>query len=133
MHAIVGRLAPPLLVNGWMEDICLGMAELHREKIIQVDLKPANVLLDANNRAFIADFGMSTVVAQTIGNASAAGGTANYQYDQPTQSNTYFQPPKPPNPSNDLLLTTSDFLHCRCILFGFSRVSVLRLLYIDGL
>jgi len=40
-------------------DICSGMSFLHSKKTIHGDLKSANVLLDGNGRAKIADFGTS--------------------------------------------------------------------------
>jgi serine/threonine protein kinase len=39
--------------------ICHGLHYLHQEKIVHLDLNPANILLDDNLVAKIADFGLS--------------------------------------------------------------------------
>jgi len=44
---------------GYMVDILLGLAHLHRHRICHRDLKPENILLDSNGFCKIADFGVS--------------------------------------------------------------------------
>ena len=44
---------------GYMVDIMLGLAHLHRHRICHRDLKPENILLDSNGFCKIADFGVS--------------------------------------------------------------------------
>ncbi len=46
-------------IRSILSDVCEGLAHLHAHGIIHRDMKPANVLLNHENRAFIADFGMS--------------------------------------------------------------------------
>jgi len=43
-----------------------GLTELHASRILYQDLKPANVLLDGDGNAVLADFGLS----RTVGDAS---------------------------------------------------------------
>ncbi|CAM9474591.1 unnamed protein product, partial [Choristocarpus tenellus] len=50
-------------------DIALGMEYLHSKKMIHGDLKSANILLNSNNQAKIADFG----TAQTAGEYTTLG------------------------------------------------------------
>ena len=49
-----------------ISDICSGMSFLHSKKTIHGDLKSANVLLDGNGRAKIADFGTSKWTQNTM-------------------------------------------------------------------
>ncbi|CAN0262805.1 unnamed protein product [Ectocarpus sp. 4 AP-2014] len=48
-----------------IRDICAGMAFLHSKNTVHGDLKSANVLLDGDDRAKIADFGTSTWTQST--------------------------------------------------------------------
>eukprot|EP00816_Leptocylindrus_hargravesii_P001735 CAMPEP_0196807556 /NCGR_PEP_ID=MMETSP1362-20130617/7546_1 /TAXON_ID=163516 /ORGANISM="Leptocylindrus danicus, Strain CCMP1856" /LENGTH=397 /DNA_ID=CAMNT_0042181533 /DNA_START=55 /DNA_END=1248 /DNA_ORIENTATION=+ len=51
---------------GYMVDILLGLAYLHRHKICHRDLKPENILLDCNGHCKIADFGMSHIFENEV-------------------------------------------------------------------
>ncbi|KAF9164490.1 hypothetical protein DFQ26_001381 [Actinomortierella ambigua] len=59
------------LLSGWLEkerimqDITMGVAYIHSQKILHCDLKSGNVLLDHSMRAKICDFGLSTVQTAT--------------------------------------------------------------------
>ncbi|KAL0406456.1 UNVERIFIED_CONTAM: G-type lectin S-receptor-like serine/threonine-protein kinase [Sesamum latifolium] len=49
-------------------DMAKGLAYLHedcRQKIIHLDIKPQNILLDENYSAKIADFGLSKLIGRT--------------------------------------------------------------------
>ncbi|KAF5827081.1 kinase-like domain-containing protein [Dunaliella salina] len=52
------RLAPALMLR-IAKDVAHGLAELHNARISNEDLKPGNVLLDAENHAVLTDFGIS--------------------------------------------------------------------------
>ncbi len=39
-----------------------GLAQLHAAKILHLDLKPANILLDEYGHAYLSDFGISYVL-----------------------------------------------------------------------
>lgn len=58
-----------------------GMAALHAQRILHLDLKPTNVVLGADNTPMIADFGLAlmeggglSVMASALSSVSAAGG-----------------------------------------------------------
>src|SRR5687767_9450555 len=53
-----GTLSVPDAVELWKE-ICTGLAHAHGKGVLHCDLKPANILLDADNRPRLADFGQS--------------------------------------------------------------------------
>lgn len=47
-----------------IKGICLGLHYLHERKIIHLDLKPDNVLLDDSMVPKIADFGLSRLLSE---------------------------------------------------------------------
>ncbi|QDU27877.1 Serine/threonine-protein kinase PrkC [Anatilimnocola aggregata] len=53
-----GTLGITDAVDLWKE-ICTGLAHAHGKGVLHCDLKPANILLDADNRPRLADFGQS--------------------------------------------------------------------------
>ena len=61
-------------------DVASGLAYLHEKEIIHQDIKPDNILIDANEKYVITDFGISTKARSTLSksvlNASGAGSTA---------------------------------------------------------
>lgn len=61
-------------------DVASGLAYLHEKEIIHQDIKPDNILIDANDKYVITDFGISTKARSTLSksvlNASGAGSTA---------------------------------------------------------
>jgi serine/threonine protein kinase len=45
----------------YYDTVLVGMAFVHGSKIVHGDLKPDNVLVDANDVAYVADFGISKI------------------------------------------------------------------------
>jgi serine/threonine protein kinase len=53
-------------------DILSGLALLHARGVVMLDLKPQNVLLDDQNRAVLADFGLARVLREGATHASVS-------------------------------------------------------------
>ena len=53
-------------------DIAAGLAYLHRLRILHLDVKSPNVLLDKHGRAYVADIGLGKMIAGSETIASAA-------------------------------------------------------------
>ncbi|CAE6450687.1 unnamed protein product [Rhizoctonia solani] len=60
--------------RGLCIQICEGLAHMHKNEIIHGDLKGANVLIDDQNNAVLADFGSSTLKDQSLKFTQAASG-----------------------------------------------------------
>ncbi|KAG2029522.1 kinase-like domain-containing protein [Suillus americanus] len=50
-----------------LDDIALGLQYLHSKSVVHGDLTGSNVLIYANGRACLADFGLSTTIVELIG------------------------------------------------------------------
>lgn len=61
-------------------DISNGMAYLHSKHVVHRDLKPENILIDSQNRAKVADFGLS--ITHT-GDEELTGETGTYRWMSP--------------------------------------------------
>ena len=73
------------LICAWFEQICQGLAHLHRCGILHRDLKPSNILLkadlDSNIQLLITDFGECTSMSDqlnTTSNRTGATGTIEF-------------------------------------------------------
>ena len=74
-----GPLEMPLLLSMAVE-ILEGLSELHAISVWHLDLKPANILLDTHQHAYLADFGISCAL-QTLQSCTAltsCTGTPHY-------------------------------------------------------
>ncbi len=63
---LVAALGCAVVVGRYAQDVARGMEFLHANGLIHRDLKSPNVLIDANGRCRIADFGLSKIVAQQV-------------------------------------------------------------------
>ena len=64
-----------------MNDICSAIEYAHREGVLHRDLKPSNIMLDDDNRAYVADFGLaktSTGNQVSLTKTGAVLGTPSY-------------------------------------------------------
>ncbi|CAA6672208.1 unnamed protein product [Spirodela intermedia] len=66
--------------------ILLGLAYLHRQKIVHRDIKPSNLLINASREVKIADFGVSRILSQTMDPCNSSVGTIAYM--SPERINT---------------------------------------------
>ena len=64
------------------KQVAAGLSYIHRHNIIHQDIKPGNILINSDNQYLITDFGISTVLRNTIRNSvndrSAGSGTTHY-------------------------------------------------------
>ncbi|XP_038694508.1 mitogen-activated protein kinase kinase 4-like [Tripterygium wilfordii] len=63
-----------------------GIAYLHGRKIVHRDIKPSNLLINSRKNVKIADFGVSTILAQTMDPCNSSVGTIAYM--SPERINT---------------------------------------------
>ena len=61
-----------------MEEVCAGLAEGHALGIVHRDVKPENILLDAQGRVKVADFGLAVSTKQVPQLTSGVAGTLVY-------------------------------------------------------
>lgn len=50
-------------IKSIVRGVTRALAHLHRNGIVHTDVKPANILVDSNNKAFLADFGSSLFIS----------------------------------------------------------------------
>ncbi|XP_024383526.1 mitogen-activated protein kinase kinase 9 [Physcomitrium patens] len=60
------------------KQVLLGLLYLHKHKIVHRDIKPSNLLLNRKQEVKIADFGVSTVLANTLAQCNSFVGTCAY-------------------------------------------------------
>ena len=61
-------------------EILEGLAELHEADILDLDLKPANVLLNKHGHAYLADFGISRAISTLQASTTRTGITGTPHY-----------------------------------------------------
>ncbi|KAJ7278679.1 kinase-like domain-containing protein [Mycena rebaudengoi] len=72
-------------------DIAQGLAYLHSEKIVHGDLKALNILVSLSGRAYIADFGLASMMEskpQLLSSTMGRGGTPRWQAPELFESDT---------------------------------------------
>ncbi|KAF8738585.1 hypothetical protein HU200_013958 [Digitaria exilis] len=60
-----------------IQGVALGLRYLHKRNVVHLDVKPSNILLDADMNAKITDFGMARVLNQSV-DISTIAGTLGY-------------------------------------------------------
>ena len=68
------------IISHIITQICLGLKEIHKNKLIHRDLTPDNIFIDENNSIKIGDFGISKIIATNKYTQSRIG---KYQYFAP--------------------------------------------------
>lgn len=70
----------------WFVDVCDGLAAIHSSQLVHRDIKPSNILLTANNRAVVADLGISKSLEDVGGETTTALAPGTYDYMAPEQA-----------------------------------------------
>ena len=77
-QATAGRqIAVPEALR-WVAEAAEAVDHAHRQGVIHCDLKPANLLLDADGRVRVTDFGLAAIVTRGAANRSGIAGTMGY-------------------------------------------------------
>ena len=71
------RLSHPEVLR-WFREVVNALAVCHSQGIAHRDIKPDNIFIDAYNRAKVADFGLSTMLAKGQKMCAGACGSPNY-------------------------------------------------------
>jgi len=79
--------APPAQVAVWFEEVAEGLRYIHSKGILHGDLKPANILLDGEGRARLADFGQSFATSDGGYNLGTIGFMAPEQIQRALRRN----------------------------------------------
>jgi serine/threonine protein kinase len=71
----------------WITQLCQALDYAHREKVVHLDLKPSNLMIDDKGRLKLADFGLATAVADAASQTtpSLVKGTLGYMSPQQLQ------------------------------------------------
>jgi serine/threonine protein kinase len=66
----------------WMGDIAVALAVAHRKGVIHGDVKPANILITADGRVKLSDFGMARLASRDTGSTQLLGTPAYWCPEQ---------------------------------------------------
>lgn len=90
MELVRGRALSEILTEGqpehalalkWMAHVCKALDAAHRKGVVHRDIKPQNVMIDAEGRAKVVDFGIARLISQSGAGLTSAGvvvGTVPY-------------------------------------------------------
>ena len=73
-----GELIEEKIIKNIILQICKGLKEIHKNKIIHRDLTPDNIFIDNNKRIKIGDFGISKITTTLNNYANSKVGKFNY-------------------------------------------------------
>ncbi|GET90552.1 serine/threonine-protein kinase, putative [Leishmania tarentolae] len=85
----VPQLFDPNLAMFWFLQICMALKYLHDNHILHRDLKTANIFLTSKNVVKLGDFGISTILQNTMACAKTVCGTPYYFSPELCQSKPY--------------------------------------------
>jgi predicted Ser/Thr protein kinase len=68
---------------GLMSELCAGLAHAHQSGIIHRDVKPANLMVDQDDRLKILDFGIARVADSNLTRVQTSGGWSKLQIGTP--------------------------------------------------
>ena len=77
-HSAYGRAIDPIQAGTLVSAISRGLAHAHEAGILHRDIKPGNILLDAEARPKVGDFGLAQPIDQKTGDDDAIYGTPGY-------------------------------------------------------
>jgi tRNA A-37 threonylcarbamoyl transferase component Bud32 len=69
------RPMPPATLTSWLPQVAKALQFMHAEKFIHRDVKPANILFDAQGNAYLSDFGANKALAGSEAAAKSLTGT----------------------------------------------------------
>ncbi|MFI6152377.1 serine/threonine-protein kinase [Kitasatospora sp. NPDC051170] len=83
LYEVLGRKPSPepALALKWMVHVCKALDAAHRKGVVHRDIKPQNVMIDAEDRAKVVDFGIARLLGQSGAGLTSAGvvvGTVPY-------------------------------------------------------
>ena len=87
LATIIQQRAPLTLIRKLktIEDLCGGLAYLHKAGIVHRDIKPANVMLDSDGSVKILDFGIARTDEQGLTRSGTVVGTPSYMSPEQLQ------------------------------------------------
>ncbi|CAL5437969.1 unnamed protein product [Camellia sinensis] len=84
------KIIPEPYLAAICKQVLKGLCYLHHQKhIIHRDLKPSNLLINHTGEVKITDFGVSTILASTSGQANTLIGTYNYMSPERIRANRH--------------------------------------------
>ena len=89
LKRITARNLTEMEISCLLRSVLKGVDYLHSNKLIHRDIKAANILLDENGDAKIADFGVSAQLMTTFGNKESFIGTPFWMSPEVIAKNKY--------------------------------------------
>ena len=106
----------------WFRDLANALAALHAAGIVHRDVKPANILIDPEQRPFLIDFGLSSSAETTVDGILA--GTVPYMSPEQTLGGWVAITPR--SDIYSLAVTFHEVLTGRRVTQGMARETMLR-------